>query len=134
MKFFIDENVTPVVRNTLTAFYRGHQFRTAEDETLRGVDDLDLFADLHMRNYQAIITQDAQQLINPDERAALRAHGLHWIGVPMPKHAGPKSVHVITAALVAGLSHFLDQVHLDPHLYRLRTAESLLGLPEVERL
>lgn len=117
--FFLDENLTPDLAEPLCRVYRRHRFATATRWQLRSVDDVDLIADLGRRECDAIVTMDRQQLENPDERDALRAAGLHWIGVPQTGTGGALLLAVLTAIAVPGIHHVLNSWHAKPSAYFL---------------
>ena len=120
MKFFIDENVSVGVALPLRNIYFGHQFATADEMALCGVDDLDLIPEVAARGFDALITKDFNQLKDPVEREALRDAELHWIGHRMKSHAGLLGLTLETAALTAGLAYVLEDLRDVPHAYRLK--------------
>lgn len=127
MKFFIDENLTPALKLPLEALFYRHTFRSYKDEDLGGVKDIPLFSTLGERDFHAIITQDANQVVyNELERRALFDNGIHWIGVP---RLAPSGVHLIAAwmaVLTAALPHIIDTVEgsaLPPSWFKV------LGIP-----
>ncbi|ASW57253.1 hypothetical protein [Plantactinospora sp. KBS50] len=84
------------------------------------MDDRDLFAYLGQSEFDAIITLDSRQLEDPEERAALIMHGLHWIGVPPIKARGQMFLALLTGTVTAGLPHVFEHWQDTPHAYHLR--------------
>lgn len=106
-KIFIDENLPPLVARSLSATFKKHTFRSASDESLRSVKDIDLCHDLAERHYDAIITGDRNQLVRPAERAALRAAGLHWIGLPVIDATGVEQIAAQLSLTVPAVADLL---------------------------
>lgn len=104
MKFYIDENLTPELGGPLTRIYRGHQFRLPREEQLGGVEDIALFGDLAMRDFDAIITEDKAQLEDDNERDALRDSCLHWIGVAKLDGSGISQIASQLAVVLGGVA------------------------------
>lgn len=109
-RIFIDENLSPLLAKPLAATYRRTRFDTWTQLNLSGTDDLELFQTLSAMDFSMIITKDRAQLDNPDERAALAAAGLHWLGAP--EIDGVDGVHVIAqqlAVVVPAVGQVLEQ-------------------------
>ncbi|WP_223935633.1 hypothetical protein [Arthrobacter sp. StoSoilB5] len=134
MKLYLDENLPyQALVEPLTKLYRRHTFRHPDQETLRGVEDMELFEYLAERDFDAIITQDANQLTNADERTGLRTAGLHWIGVPQLNEAGLHGIAAVAGMVISGLPFFLESEVEVPHIYRLKpAARKAKRGPEVE--
>jgi hypothetical protein len=123
LKLYIDENLPyKTLVEPLTKLYRKHTFRHPGQETLAGVEDVELFECLAGRDFDAIITQDANQLRNPDERLGLRAAGLHWIGVPQLNEPGLHGLGAVAGMVISGLPYFFESNAESPHIYRLKPA------------
>lgn len=136
MKFYIDENLPyAMLMNPLAKLYRRHVFRDPQQEFLRGVEDIPLFQALAEKDFDAIITQDAMQLVNPDERDGLRASGLHWIGVPQLNEAGQHGIAAAASMIISGLPYFLTDTPEKPHIFRLHPvpAKDSRG-PEIQEI
>ncbi|MFD1657014.1 hypothetical protein ACFSL4_01870 [Streptomyces caeni] len=108
MKFFLDENESPAVLAPLRAVFFRHEFMTAHDEGLRGTLDPDLIREVKGRGFDAIMTQDRNQLSNREERAAYIETGLHWIGHREPDASGLQLIAVTASAYLAAMPHILD--------------------------
>ncbi|MDQ0261033.1 hypothetical protein J2W20_002947 [Sinomonas atrocyanea] len=122
MKLYLDQNLFPALGEPLAKLHRRHQFRSPQQESLGGVEDIELFETLQTLDFDAIITQDANQLVRDEERTALRRCSLHWIGVPQLNEPGTHGLASQLAMVTLGLPYFFDDVdsHSEPHLYRLR--------------
>ncbi|MCT7353608.1 hypothetical protein N4P33_15710 [Streptomyces sp. 15-116A] len=108
MKFFLDENESPAVLAPLRTVFFRHEFTSAHDEGLRGTLDPDLIREVKDRGFDAIMTQDRNQLSNRDERAAYIETGLHWIGHREPDAAGLQLIAATASAYLAAMPHILD--------------------------
>ncbi len=118
MRFFVDHNLTPRLITTVSSIHRDHEFRCARDEGLMAEDDIPLFAKLAARGFDAIITRDGNQLINPEERLALVESGLHWLGVSPPKAGGLLGLALDSAAITVGLTIVLPELHGGQRAFR----------------
>lgn len=128
-RILVDENIPPLVAQTLRSAFIGHEFLSAHDNPPRyvGVDDIELFARLGQDGFGAIITQDRNQVRDSDERAALRQYNLHWIGLQAKRHGGVKGIAMSAATLMAGMPFVLTDWRDVPHLYRLKGVQAEQG-------
>lgn len=110
MRFFLDENESPAILPPLRAVYFHHEFRSAEEEGLRGALDPALIAEVGKRGFDAILTQDRNQLSNRDERGAYIATGLHWVGHREPDAEGALLIATTAAAYLSAMPHIIDQM------------------------
>jgi hypothetical protein len=116
---FVDENVMPQLAEPLCRVHRQHRFPTATSWSLRGIYDVELIDHLGARGCGAIITMDRMQLQRPDERAALRANGIHWIGFETPDASGTLLLAALTAITAPGVHHVLSTWSDTPRAYLL---------------
>jgi hypothetical protein len=65
---------------------------------------------MHQDGFHALVTRDKKQLVNSEERMALRQCGLHWIGMSAPTQGGIQGLALETAAIVAGLPYVLEDM------------------------
>lgn len=131
-KFFLDENVMPIVADALSRLFKDHRFVTAKSAGLLDVKDVPLFYDLRDRDIDAIITQDLAQLSNDAERQALRECNLHHIGFVMPKASGQRMAGAQMATLALAIPEVLEQWADQPTSYLIRPAN--LGSFEISRI
>lgn len=108
MRFFLDENETPAILEPLKTIFIGHEFRSAHDEGLSGELDPALIAEVSRRGFDAIMTQDRNQLADRTERAALIKHGLHWIGHRQPDAAGLLYIAISSAAYLTAMPYIIE--------------------------
>lgn len=131
MKFFIDENLPPSLALPLGVLFYRDEFRTFQDEGLGGALDIPLFAELHNRGFNAIITKDSNQVVHNDaERRALHDRKIHWVGVKEPACGGLHLIATWTANITAALPHVLAKISdqaLDPSWF------SVIGVGVEER-
>lgn len=111
MKFYLDENFPPDLLDTIRLIYDDHEFASWEDEGLSGATDVELFATLPDRGFDALLTRDRRQLENVDERTALVASGLGWIGLKENSLKGREKLAITAASLVAGLLHVIEAMN-----------------------
>jgi hypothetical protein len=124
-KFYIDENLMPDIAPSLIHVYKGHHFRCPRQEQLLGFDDLDLFPELAIRDYDCIITEDKEQLANDKERDALRDSGLNWVGFKKLPVGGVAQLASQVAIVTSGLGLVLGAwSESAPTVYRLRGPRS----------
>ncbi|MGW7195560.1 PIN-like domain-containing protein [Streptomyces chryseus] len=129
MKFFLDENETPAILAPLRGVFYEHTFQSAHDEGLTGVLDTELIHEVSQRGFDAIMTQDRNQLSNRSERTALIDTGLHWIGHRQPEAEGLLYVVNSSAAYLAAMPHILTEVSsvTGAHSFHVRNLPLLKG-------
>lgn len=82
-KFYIDENLPAPISTCLHALFRGAVFHSSHTVgTMDGTKDIPLLRYLAEEGYGYFITQDLKQMTIPQERNAVKASGMSWIGVP----------------------------------------------------
>ncbi|MER8183504.1 hypothetical protein [Kitasatospora sp. NPDC094015] len=129
MRFFLDENESPAVLQPLRAVYFQHDFRSADEESLRGTLDVELIHEVARRGFHAILTQDRNQLSNRDERQAYIDTGIHWIGHAEPDAGGLLLIATTAAAYLAAMPHIIDEIERasDAHSFHVRNVPLLAG-------
>lgn len=121
MKFFLDHNLSPQLIHTLRALLpKSHVFATARDEQLTDTDDVPLFTELVARKFDTLITRDRNQLFIPEERKALIASGLHWLGVSQAKAGGLRGLALESASISIGLTIVLPDLNDRQRAYQLK--------------
>lgn len=119
-KFFLDENLSPNLTFPLTKTFYPHRFQSSSELQLLEVKDIPLFGELQARDINAIITADQRQMLNPNERDALRASGLHWIWLAQPtKESGYRAISRQLSTISMGLPHVLEAWGDVPTAYQL---------------
>lgn len=121
MKVYLDENMPPFAAQPLAQVYPSHEFRTPDDENLRGVEDIPLMSTLREHGFEAIITRDRAQLKDVDERRAVAESGLRWIGVPTKNLKGLEQVTVTVSTLIVGLRFVFEHQPTVPTSYQLKS-------------
>nr|WP_246335695.1 hypothetical protein [Microcella alkalica] len=117
----MDENLPPFVVEPLRVVYSQHVFRTCDEERLRGMEDVPLLSTLRARAFDAIVTRDRAQLKNPEEREAVAASGLRWIGVADKKLRGLEQLTITVSTLIAGMRFVFEHDPQGPTSYALQT-------------
>ncbi|WP_377271325.1 hypothetical protein [Peterkaempfera sp. SMS 1(5)a] len=110
MRFFLDENETPAVLPPLRMVFFDHEFRSADEEGLTGVLDPALIEEVSQRGFDAIMTQDRNQLSNREERDAFIKTGMHWVGHHQPDAEGLLYIVNSAAAYLAAMPHVLQRM------------------------
>lgn len=120
LRLIVDENLHQQLSKAVGAVYRTHRFESVYARNLNGLSDVELMKHVSLLGFNAIITGDCRRLANPDERAALRHNGLHWIGVPQFQAKGTDAIAAQTATVLAGLGHIFANWADTPTAYTLR--------------
>ncbi|SNS76317.1 hypothetical protein [Actinomadura mexicana] len=110
MRFFLDENETEAVLPPLRHVFFNHEFVSANEIGVRGFDDRDLFPTVAEHGFDAIITRDRRQLVDPAECRSLFDNGLHWIGHRDSGVGGLLLIATISAAYLAALPFILEEM------------------------
>ncbi|MBM4685859.1 hypothetical protein GS532_18835 [Rhodococcus hoagii] len=92
MRFFLDENVNQLMIEHLSSIFRAHEFVGVRELGTKGLEDVELFGEVADHPCQVFVTGDLAQLRRPEERAACRVAGLHWIGIHQVHAKGYHSV------------------------------------------
>lgn len=105
MRFFLDENISPRIAEALQFHFYDDKFVSAHHDAARycSVADVELMWLLEHDKFHAIVTIDKNQMAIAEERAAVRAAGLHWIGMPSSKVPGAAGFMHSTVTLLAGI-------------------------------
>lgn len=107
MLFAVDNNETPIAADVLTRMFKPHQFTHVRNIGLADALDVDLYPALVDRGFEALITRDKRQLVNPAEKSALQISGLHWIGHREPAGSGTTQIGRIVASYCLALPHII---------------------------
>lgn len=104
MKFFLDECVSPRIVATLAGIYKDHIFVSSTELDLRSTKDTELFPILAQHAFDAIITEDKNQLTTPTELQGLYDNGIRWMGYKSVHGVGGLPwIAMLTGTLVSGL-------------------------------
>ncbi|WP_445227945.1 PIN-like domain-containing protein [Corynebacterium sp. H127] len=107
MRFAIDANESPLVCRTWETLFRPHEFVHIRDLNLNTLPDIELYSELVNHEFDALITRDRRQLVNPDERQALEQSGLTWIGHKEPKGQGIQLISQLISSYCLALPHII---------------------------
>ncbi len=120
-RVYIDENLSPALVPPLSAVYRRDiQFRSWDQEGQRGVLDLDLIPHLGACGFDLIVTKDRAQVdANPDERSALVAAGLSWVGIPEVAVGGARLIAQQIAIVAPAIGKIMSRWPQRPTAYHL---------------
>jgi PIN domain-containing protein len=112
VKFFLDENLPSALAQPVNVLFHKHVFRTSADEGLGGMKDIPLFNELRDRDFDVIITSDANQVVRNDpERRVLHDNKIHWIGVAQPATKGLHLLATWNANITAAMPHILSEIN-----------------------
>lgn len=121
IRLCLDENMNRKLATSLRPVFRGIGFTSVHEEQLLHEEDIPLFRELSSRGIDGIVTLDRQQLLQHEERQALRESGIHWIGLPHPDGRRYQIHAQVIATVVSGIRAILDQGFDDqPHMYFLQ--------------
>lgn len=118
VKFAIDANESPALKNSWHLLFPTHEFIHVNDLGLSNDSDIELFDKLPSMGFHAFITRDRAQLKRPDELHAIKASGLSWIGHKEPAAKGPKSLAIIVASYSIALPNIIDILQGSPEPLR----------------
>lgn len=108
MRFYLDECLSPRVLDPVRAVFTAHEFKDYQSETLTGMKDVPLFAEVSRRGFDAFITVDRAQLANPAELAAIKSGTCHWIGFAHASGQGVSLIARIGATLLETVAYLVD--------------------------
>ncbi|RMI14241.1 hypothetical protein [Cellulomonas triticagri] len=121
MRFLLDQNANTGSLPSLRTFFADHHVAHASERGWGALEDVDLFEAMAEDGFTHLITRDRNQLRDPDERAALRAHDLTWVGVRDTRAGGLLGLSIETATLLTGLPHVLARSAERGLAFALRT-------------
>lgn len=116
---FLDENVSHLYANLLRPLVKIATLRSAFEERLAGVKDIELLTALQARRFHGIVALDRHQLEHNDELDALRAFGLHWIGQGNPQGHGLQVHGQMLSTLMFAVPMIVRSWHAAPHRHHV---------------
>lgn len=122
MKFYLDECLSPKVGEPLGVLLVGHEFTNYLREGLTGTKDVPLFGEMRQRNVDVFITLDRAQLRDPEELAAIKTGGCHWIGMTQPSGHGISLFARQAASLLLAVAYILDNPPSQLTAYRVKAS------------
>lgn len=118
----IDENLPYPVAAALSRIWKRTRFDHVKDLNLTGVPDTELISELGHLSIDALLTGDKHMLVNSEERQALIAAGVSWIGLEVPLGlAGIGGNAYRIAAAIVGFRAVLAQWNPAPSGYWIPT-------------
>ncbi|AWD24243.2 hypothetical protein C0205_03140 [Micrococcus luteus] len=129
MKFLVDENEHAGICAPLTMLHPAHTFEHVSAVGLAGLLDVELFAAMHARGYNALLTQDRAQIMdNLEELDALLEHGIHWIGRKQSHQPGIRSLAIATSTYVSATPDVLELVQSTESPLQVRLSNVQIGI------
>lgn len=119
-RLFLDENVSHLYASALRQFLKVAPMSSAVEERLEGVKDVELFGELRDRGFDGIVTLDRHQLEHTEELTALRASGLHWIGLGSPEGRGLEVHSQLMSTLLFAVPTIVSDWPSEPHRHHVR--------------
>ncbi|WP_433164459.1 hypothetical protein [Kribbella sp. CA-247076] len=105
MKLLLDEDVPepllPLTSHLLRRPGPGHVVEHIASLGWKGKKDRSLYRDAAERKFDAILTNDIRQLVNPDECKAIQKSGLHYISYELDD--GLDGLALASAAICAAI-------------------------------
>ncbi len=101
MKVLIDEQAPIQFAATLRFVLHAHEVRHLNDLSWKGKKDVALLMDAARHGFDVIITNDADQLNDPEETKAIRRPRLHHVRYRVPRgpHGQARALGGLTAAM-----------------------------------
>lgn len=92
---------------------KGHEFVHVDSLKWKSKEDKHLFRDAAKKGFEAIITADKSQLYEREEIRALRASGLHYVGLKQGRKAkGVAGAARRIASLVAAMPYVASELEV----------------------
>lgn len=101
MKLLADEDVPVQVLTALRRVLDGHVIDHVDELKWKSKKDLALLPDAAQRGYEALITNDKNQLASDDESRAIRDSGMHHIRYDQDTSRGKEGLALAMASLLA---------------------------------
>ncbi len=107
MKVLLDEDVPVQLLDALVPVLDGHRVEHVQRLGWNGKKDLNLLPDAARRGYQVLVTNDKNQLNDPDECRAIRDSGLHHVRYDQDTKLGKEGLGLAMASVLAAAAAFM---------------------------
>ncbi len=133
-KLYVDENLSHKLAGVMRATYPRAVFRSHIEEGLREYQDVALINEIAARGFSAIITLDSRQLLNTEERNALKDCDMAWVGMGSLDAHGIELHAEMTSVLVANMPTVIDLIDGRPKAIWLTSHHHRRSKPRIESL
>lgn len=107
MRILLDEDVPRQVVDVLKHVLRGHVVDHVHLIKWSGKPDNMIYRDASRAGYDAVVTNDAAQMADPDECREVKRAGLHRISYKQ-RHPGLQGLAIAVGSLVAAMPGVVD--------------------------
>lgn len=136
MKILVDENVPIQILELARLYLVGHQVDHVDNLRWKRKKDRAVFRDAQTRGYNAILTNDQNQLADPEELKALRQAKLHHVLYPNPPRgsgtAGQARVLGSVLATLPAIVVFLERAE-EPQVISVSVSDGRSFTPVANR-
>ncbi|MEV6284316.1 DUF5615 family PIN-like protein [Kribbella sp. NPDC051770] len=103
MRILLDEDVAVQVLEPLRHVLRGHRVDHVQKLGWSGKKDLFVLRDAAAQNFEVLVTNDARQLDDPTETAAIKRSGLHHVRYRQKYDLGVRGLALAFGAVVSAM-------------------------------
>lgn len=108
MRLLLDEDVPEQALGVLRHLLRGHNVTHVHELNWSGKKDIPLFKDV-VGKFDAIVTNNYRQLLDPDETAQIKKSGIHHISYGQ-KVEGLRGLGLAVGAIIAAMPQLVDEL------------------------
>jgi hypothetical protein len=107
MHILLDEDVPIQVLEVLCHVLLGHHVEHVSNLGWKSKSDTSLYRDARAAGYEMIVTNDQNQLRNPDITRAIKKSQMHWVSYRQ-RHDGKKGLAVAVASIIAAMPDIVE--------------------------
>ncbi|MGC4937100.1 DUF5615 family PIN-like protein [Kribbella sp. DT2] len=110
MRILLDEDVAVQVLDPLRHVLRGHRVEHVHKLGWSGKKDLFVLRDAAAQHYEVLVTNDASQLDDPVEAAAIKKSGLHHVRYRQKYDLGVTGLALALGAVVSAMPYVVAEL------------------------
>jgi hypothetical protein len=110
VKILLDEQTPIQFESILSLLLPAHTVVHVQSLSWKGKGDVDLLRDAKRRGYSVFVTNDRNQLSDPNETRAIRKSGLHHVTYKVPSVGGMKAIGRALGSLAASMPLVVEQL------------------------
>jgi hypothetical protein len=107
MHILLDEDVPIQVLEVLCHVLLGHRIEHVSNLGWKSKGDTSLYRDARAAGYEMIVTNDENQLSDPDITSAIKKSQMHWVSYKQ-RHGGKKGLAIAVASIIAAMPDVVD--------------------------